>query len=169
MATRRVWRHPNGFKWMAIERFNNCENIVALAKELGRYGQFLQRAPNHVPLTVPKGTAVQVVLDREVRIQKVGQAVHGRVAEPVYVFDKLVVPVGTEVSGQITELEGVSAGRRTLDALNAEFTPARKVQIKFDALEPSDGRRIPIQPIVTPGSGQVIQFATAADPEKKRA
>ena len=46
MATRRVWRHSNGFKWMAIERFNNCENIVALAKELGRYGQFLQRAPN---------------------------------------------------------------------------------------------------------------------------
>ena len=35
MATRRVWRHPNEFKRMAVERFNNCENIVALAKELG--------------------------------------------------------------------------------------------------------------------------------------
>jgi hypothetical protein len=54
---------------------------------------------------VPKGTAVQVVLDKEVRIQKVGQTVHGRVAEPVYAFDKLVVPVGTEVTGQVTQLE----------------------------------------------------------------
>jgi len=46
-----------------------------------------------ITLTVPKGAAVvQVVLDKEVRIQKVGQAVHGRVAEPVYAFDKLVVP-----------------------------------------------------------------------------
>ena len=76
-----------------------------------------------IPLTVPKGTAVQVVLDKEVRIQKVGQSVHGRVAEPVYAFDKLVVPVGTEVTGQITQLEGVSGGKRTLDALNADFTP----------------------------------------------
>jgi hypothetical protein len=48
-----------------------------------------------IPLTVPKGTAVQVVLDKEVRIQRVGQSIHGRVAEPVYAFDKLVLPVGT--------------------------------------------------------------------------
>jgi len=118
---------------------------------------------------IPKGTAVHVVLDREVRIQKVGQAVHGRVAEPVYAFDKLVVPIGTEVTGQITKLEGVSAGRHTLDVLNADFTPPRRVQIKFDALELSDGRHIPIQTNVTPSSGQVIQFVTSADPEKKRA
>jgi hypothetical protein len=121
-----------------------------------------------IPLMIPKGTAVQVVLDREVRIQKVGQAVHGRVAEPVYTFDKLVVPIGTEVTGQITQLEGVSAGRRTLDLLNADFTPSRKVQIRFDALELSDGRYIPIETIVTSGSGQVIQFVTSADPEEKK-
>jgi hypothetical protein len=122
-----------------------------------------------IPLTVPKGTAVQVVLDKEVRIQKVGQPVHGRVAEPVYAFDKLVVPVGTEVTGRITELEGVSGGKRTLDALNADFTPPRKVQIEFDDLELIDGRHIPIHTTVTPGSGQVIQFVTAGDGEKKRA
>ena len=121
-----------------------------------------------IPLTVPKGTAVQVVLDKEVRIQKVGQSVHGRVAEPVYAFDKLVVPVGTQVTGQITQLEGVSGGKRTLDALNADFTPPRKVQIEFDDLELIDGRHIPIQTTVTPGSGQVIQFVTTADGDKKK-
>ena len=63
-------------------------------------------SPNEtIPLRVPKGTAVQVVLDKEVRIQKVGQPIHGLVAEPVYAFDKLVVPVGTQVTGQITQLE----------------------------------------------------------------
>jgi transposase-like protein len=35
MATRRVWRHPTEFKRMSVERFNSCENIGALAKELG--------------------------------------------------------------------------------------------------------------------------------------
>ena len=121
-----------------------------------------------IPLAVPKGTAVQIVLDKEVRIQKVGQSVHGRVAEPVYAFDKLVVPVGTEVTGQITQLEAVSGGKRTLDAFNADFTPPRKVQIEFDDVELTDGRRIPIHTRVTPGSGQVIQFVTAADDEKKK-
>jgi len=121
-----------------------------------------------IPLIVPKGTALQVVLDKEVRIQKVGQSVHGRVGEPVYAFDKLVVPVGTEVSGQITQLEGVSGGRRTLDALNADFTPPHRVQIEFDALDLSDGRHMPIHTTVTPGSGQVIQFVTAAAGAEKK-
>ncbi len=120
-----------------------------------------------IPLTLPKGTAVQVVLDKEVRIQKVGQTLHGRVAEPVYAFDKLVVPVGTEVTGQITQLEGVSGGKRTLDALNADFTPPRKVCIEFDELELAGGGHIPIHTTVTPGSGQVIQFVTAAGEKKK--
>ena len=121
-----------------------------------------------IPLTVPKGTAVQVVLDKEVRIHNVGQSVRGRVAEPVFAFDKLVVPVGTEVTGRITQLKGVSGGRRTLDALNADFTPPRNVQIEFDDLQLSDGRHIPIHTTVTPGSGQVIQFVTATDRGKKK-
>jgi hypothetical protein len=79
-----------------------------------------------IPLTVPKGTAVQVVLDKEVRIQRVGQSVNGRVVEPVYAFDKLVVPVGTEVTGQITQLEGVSGGRRTLRCIECRFHSSSK-------------------------------------------
>jgi hypothetical protein len=121
-----------------------------------------------IPLTVPKGTAVQVVLDQELKIQKVGQYLHGRVAEPVYAFDKLVVPAGTEVTGQITQLEGVSGGRRTLEALNADFTPSRKIQIEFNDLLLPDGRHIPIHTTVTPGSGQVIQFVTSSASEKKK-
>ena len=47
-----------------------------------------------VSLTVPKGTAVQVVLDKEVRIQKVGQSVHGRVAEPCMLLTNSLCPWG---------------------------------------------------------------------------
>jgi hypothetical protein len=121
-----------------------------------------------VALTVPKGTAVQVVLDQEVRIRKVGQLIHGRVADPIYAFDKLVVPVGTVATGQVTQLEGVTRGKRTLDALDADFTPPRKVQIEFNDLELSDGRHIPIHTSVTPGSGQVLQFITSASGAKKK-
>jgi hypothetical protein len=120
-----------------------------------------------IPLSVPKGTAIQVVLLKELRIQKVGQSVQGRVAEPIYAFDKLVVPVGAEVTGQISQLQNVSGGKRTLDALNADFTPSRKVQIEFNDLQLADGRHIPIHTTVTPGSGQVIQFVTNSGDKKK--
>jgi hypothetical protein len=128
-----------------------------------------KNSPNQtIPLTVPAGAAVQVVLDKEVRVEKVGQPIHGRIVEPVYAFDKIVLPVGVEVTGQITKLEGVSGGRRTLDALDADFTPPRKVEVEFNEFVLSDGRHIPFHSAVTPGSGQEIQFVTAAEADKKK-
>ena len=35
MAKRRVGRYPKAFRQMAVERLNQCENIVALSQELG--------------------------------------------------------------------------------------------------------------------------------------
>src|SRR5215831_15462187 len=60
-------------------------------------------APQTVALTVPRGTPLQIVLDEEVRVKNPGQKVHGRIARPVYAFDKLVVPAGTEVNGRIAK------------------------------------------------------------------
>src|SRR4030088_764125 len=68
--------------------------------------------PQLIPLTVPIGTPLKVDLDQEVRVRKVGQPVHGKTAEPVYAFDKLVVPAGTEVIGQISAIDRVSNSRR---------------------------------------------------------
>src|SRR5438477_59420 len=59
--------------------------------------------PQTVSLTVPKGASLQVALDREVRIKKVGQPIHGRIVEPVYALDRLVVPVGSEITGEVTK------------------------------------------------------------------
>ena len=121
-----------------------------------------------IDLTVPKGSALQVVLDREIRVQKVGQPIHGHLIEPVYTFDKLVLPVGTEVTGQISQVESVSAVRRTLAALDANLTPARKITVEFTELSLADGKHIPIQTTVVPGSGQVIRFVTASENQKKK-
>lgn len=117
---------------------------------------------------MPKGTPVQVALDKEVRIKKAGQPLHGRVIEPVYAFDKVVIPVGSEVTGQIKKIESVSAFTRTTSALNADFTPTRKIDVEFTLLSLPDGKRMPIATSVTPGSGQVIQFVSAEDASKKK-
>ena len=123
--------------------------------------------PATISLTVPKGTAIQVALDGEVRIREERQPLRGHVVQPIYAFDKLVIPVGTEVSGQITRIEAVSAGKRALAALDADFTPAHAFEVQFDELILADGRHIAIRTEVTPGSGQVIRFLTAKDDKPK--
>jgi hypothetical protein len=114
-------------------------------------------------LEVPTGTPLPVVLDKEVRIQKTGQPIHGKIAEPIYAFDKLVVPAGSEVTGSVIRISGVSPMKRTLAALDANFSPSRDVAIAFDQLVLPDGRRVPLRTQVSPASQGVLQFATATE------
>ena len=60
-----------------------------------------------LPLTVPNGTPLQIALDKEVRVRKVGEPITGRVMQPVYVFDHLVLPVGTVATGHISAIDPV--------------------------------------------------------------
>jgi len=116
-----------------------------------------------IPLEVPVGTPLPVLLNKEVRIRKSGQTIHGKIAEPVYAFDKLVVPAGSDISGSVTRIAGVPALRRTMAALDANFSPTRDVEITFDQLSLPDGRHIPIHTHVSPASQGVLQFATATE------
>ncbi len=125
----------------------------------------IPQAPQIVTLIVPKGTPLQVVIDTETRIQKVGQSIHGHIAMPVYAFDHLVIPVGSEVKGTITKIDSVSNRRRVLEALNADFTPPRTIAVEFNELVLPNQVHLPLQTNATPGSGQVIQFTSA--PQKK--
>jgi hypothetical protein len=124
-------------------------------------------ATSTIALTVARNTPLQIALDREVRIRKVGQPIHGRLVQPVYAFDRLVVPAGAEVDGHIARIEGISRKKRTLGILNADFTPARKIEVEFDQLVLAEGRKIPFNAVITPGSGQVMHMVSTAD-EKKR-
>src|SRR5258707_7497354 len=85
-------------------------------------------SPGAIPLEVPVGTPLPVVLDKEVRIQNAGQPIHGKIAEPVYAFDKLVVPAGSDVTGNVTRIARVSVLKRTFAALDANFSPTRDVE-----------------------------------------
>jgi type IV secretory pathway VirB10-like protein len=125
-------------------------------------------APQSVTLTVPKGTSLQVALEKEVRIKRVGQCVHAQVVEPVYAFDHLVVPVGSKVRGEVTKIEPVSGGKRTLAGLDGDFTPTRKIEVRFTEMVLADGKQIALHTNVTPGSGQVLKFVSAPDKERKK-
>ncbi len=120
-----------------------------------------------VPLVVPEGTTLQVALVKEVRIQKVGQAIQGRLVEPVFAFDQEVIPVGSEVRGRISAIKGAPGSARFLSALNADFSPTRAVEVTFEEIILPDGKSIPLHAVVTPGSGQTLRLVTTVDNAKK--
>jgi hypothetical protein len=122
-----------------------------------------ETSPETIALEVPVGTPLPVVLDSEVRLQKAGQKIHGKIAEPVYAFDKLVVPAGSEVMGSVTRISRVPAMKRTEAALDGNFSPTRDVEIAFDQLKLPDGTLVSLRTKVSPASQGVLQFATAAD------
>lgn len=117
--------------------------------------------PPIIALTVPKGTPLEITLDNELRVKRVGQPVRGRLVEPVYAFDRLVIPAGSEVEGRVTQIQGVSAGRRAESVLNADFTPSRKIEIEFDDVSLPGGKQQRIETRVTPGSGQLLDFVSS--------
>jgi hypothetical protein len=118
------------------------------------------KAAPSIALQVVPGTPLKVALDKEVRIRRVGQPISGTTTEPIYSFDKLLVPLGSRVTGKIAEVDDVSKKMRTLSAMNADFSPERKVRVEFDELVMPDGRNLPIQTVVSPGAG-VLQFVPA--------
>jgi hypothetical protein len=126
----------------------------------------LPKQPPSIPLTVAPATPLKVALDHEIRIQKVGQPVHGKTMEPIYAFDKLLIPAGSDVIGKVAEIDPVSKKVRTLEAMNANFSPDHRVHIAFDELVLADGRHLPINALVVPGSSAVLQFVPANEKSK---
>ena len=121
-----------------------------------------------IELTVPKGAPLEIGLDGNIRVKKAGQEIHGRILQPVYAFDRLVVPAGTDVTGHISKIEPLSHKKRVFGILNGDLTPARTVTVEFNELKLADGKRIPFQALITPGSGRPIQLVNAKDDAKKK-
>ncbi|HEY3988085.1 MAG TPA: hypothetical protein VGM02_02220 [Acidobacteriaceae bacterium] len=115
-------------------------------------------AQHTVTLSAPPGTPLQVALDREVRIKRVGQPLQGHLMQPVYAFDHLVLPLGTRVEGRISKIGRPTGKALTFSILNADFTPTRPIQVSFDQIVLADGTHLPLHATVVPGSGQVIRL-----------
>ncbi len=125
-------------------------------------------APVVVPMSVTAGTPIKVALDTEVRVREVGQAIHGKTTEPVYAFDKLLIPMGTVVNGKISAIDAVPKKVRTLDATDGNFSPRRNVHVQFDELVMGDGRHVALQTVASPAPDGVLSFVSANEKEKQK-
>ena len=125
-------------------------------------------SPIMMPLTVQEGTPIKVALDSEVRIRAVGQTIHGRATEPIYAFDKLLIPVGTVVNGKVVAIDPVPKMARTMQAANGNFSPVRKVHVQFDELIMADGKTVALHTVASPAPDGVLRFVSANEAEKKK-
>jgi len=120
-----------------------------------------------IPLTVPPGAPLKIALDTEVRVREVGQAIHGKTTQPVYAFDKLLIPAGTVVNGKVSAIDSVPGKTRVLDATDGNFSPARHVHVQFDEFVMADGRHMALQTVASPAPDGVLRFVSANETEQK--
>jgi hypothetical protein len=118
--------------------------------------------PPPVDLVLSEGVPLRVVLRKPLRIHRVGEPVQAFITEPVYAFDRVVIPKGSEVDGRIAVLDSPTKLKRTESYLNADFSAHRIAHLQFDTLILSDGTRTPIDTQVLPVLGPVLHLETNA-------
>jgi len=108
-----------------------------------------------VPLTIEQGVPLQVVLDTNVPLKE-NETVRARVVEPVYAFDRVVIPAGAEVTGRITGFSKTGNWKRVSRMLGGDFTPVRVPEITFDKLVIDRCDPIAIETFVVPANDTLV-------------
>jgi hypothetical protein len=98
-----------------------------------------------VPLILPAGTPLQIKIEKRIRIKGVGQQIEGRVVQPVFVFNKEVIPLGSELVGHVARLKPIDRQKRFKAVLNGDFTPLHSPEIQFDVLKLLDGKTMRVK------------------------
>ncbi len=96
------------------------------------------------PLAVTPGAPVRVYLTKRLS-KRQGEPVHAKLIEPIFAFDREVVPVGAEVIGSVSRLESVPKMKRAMAIINGDFTPLHEAEVAFNTLVLADGRRIDLR------------------------
>src|SRR5947209_5840069 len=97
-----------------------------------------------VPLTVSAGVPLRLYLTKRLT-KREGEPVHAKVLEPVFAFDRQVIPAGSEVEGRVSHLKSVPKMTRISAILNGDFTPLHVAEVEFTTLLMPDGRQLPLK------------------------
>ena len=75
----------------------------------------------------------------------------GTVREPVYAYDRIVIPVGTRVRGHVSAIDSGSKFVRARAYMSGNLSPNKHAVLQFDTLLLDDGVEMPIDTIVKGG------------------
>jgi hypothetical protein len=111
-------------------------------------------------LTVPSGTLLRVEVIQRCHLRK-GSPAEGRLLEPIYADNRLLVPRGAVLRGRIVAVRPASHHERLDAKFHGDFTPLRVPVIEWTTLTRGDGTESPIQAESTTGAGGILYFRTA--------
>jgi hypothetical protein len=121
-----------------------------------------------IPLVVPAGTPLRLEVEKTTFPKHVGDVVRARLAEPVYAFDKEVIPAGTEVVGHVTGFSEAPKSVRVQKILSGNFGSFRHPEVLFDTVLQKDGPPLKISASTESGSAQVVEMRATPSPNTGR-
>jgi hypothetical protein len=95
------------------------------------------------PLVVPAGVPIRLYLTKRAS-KRTGAVVEAKVLDPVYAFDRQVIPAGAVALGKVDRLQSIPKWQRVRAILNGDFTPLHTAPIEFTTLVMPDGSRLPL-------------------------
>lgn len=113
---------------------------------------------------MPSGVPLRLYLTRRIS-KRPGAPAEAKLIEPVYAFDREVIPAGTTVLGKVSKVESVSTWARIRTAIGGDFTPIHIAQVQFTTLALPDGRKIAVDTLETPGLNTL--YSPPPPPKKK--
>ncbi|MDE3166389.1 MAG: hypothetical protein KGN36_11335 [Acidobacteriota bacterium] len=107
-----------------------------------------------VPLQVPQGAPLRLYLTRKLS-KRAGAPVEAKLLEPVFAFDKEVIPAGTVARGTVGRVQPVSHWQRTRAILGGDLTPLHEAEVTFTSLVLPGGREVAVRTAETEGLNSI--------------
>jgi hypothetical protein len=115
-----------------------------------------------ISLSVPSGAPLRLYLIKRVS-KRLGAPVEARLLEPVFAFDREVIPAGTVAQGQVSRVQPIGKWLRTRAIISGDFTPLRSAQVEFTTLVLPDGHSISTHTVETVALNSIY-----IEPSKKK-
>jgi hypothetical protein len=155
------WQNEHACLW-SVHMVGHLRAFVACVLTLICSGVTIGRADGQISLVVDAGRTLRVRLNERVRVSSVGQSVSGTVIDPIYAYDRVVIPAGAAVTGHIAKLESPSRWSRMRKMFGGDFSPQYTALIQFDRVTLADGSLASIATQDAGGRERVTLVTTTA-------
>ncbi len=112
--------------------------------------------------TLDAGVPLHITTTRNAKM-RVGAPVEGVLADPVWVYDRLVLPKGTPVRGTVTALEPLEGEDRLKARLNGDLTPLHTPVVRFTSVQ-LGRERLPVDAEGGVRQTETVRFAGRKKP-----
>ena len=107
-----------------------------------------------IALNIPSGAPLRLYLTKRVS-KRAGAPVEAKLLEPLFAFDREVIPAGTVVQGEVSRTQPIGKWQRVRTIINGDFTPRRSAKVEFTTLILPDRRRLATHTVETMGLNSI--------------